>query len=95
MGLGALPRLPLPVEAPLWGARRVCRWCARADIGFRLSGGMDPQRLKEAALEAIRSKGPFEWTVYTDGTPGGNDHDSGAAAVLRKAPQTSLRGERY
>ena len=64
----------------------MCRWSARVDIGIQSSGGADPQRLKEAALEVIRLQGPFEWTIYTDGTPGGDNHDSGAAAVATQGP---------
>ena len=88
--LGDLPRLPLPAQAPPWSARKVCRWSTRADIGPNVGRSSSAQQLKDAALEAIRLQGPFEWTIYTDGTPGGDNHDSGAAAVVTKGPPDKL-----
>ena len=85
-GLGVLPRLPRPPAAPPWGIQKLKRWSTRADIGPEGSRGADTQILKTAALQSMTRQGPFEWTIYTDGTPGGDGHDSGAAAVVTRGP---------
>ena len=89
-GLGDLPRLPRPPAAPPWGTQKRGRWVTRADIGPDSSKGADDQQLKQAALDTMRQQGLFEWTIYTDGTPGGDDHDSGAAAVVTTGPPDKL-----
>ena len=86
-GLGDLPRLPIPPQTPPWGTREVRRWSTRTDmapVGSR--GERSRLQLREIAIEAIRLQGPFEWIIYTDGTPGGDNHDSGAAAVVTRGP---------
>ena len=46
--------------------------------------GNTGSQLRQVVLDAVGYQGSCEWTIYTDGTPGGADHDSGAAAVVTR-----------
>jgi len=46
--------------------------------------GLSSEELVKVVLEAVGCHGPFEWTIFSDGTPGGINHDSGSAAVVTR-----------
>ena len=58
-------------------------WSARAELSAGCNNFSSSQ-LREIALEVVGRLGPFEWIIYSDGTPGGMNHDSGAAAVVTR-----------
>jgi ribonuclease HI len=82
-GLGGFPRLNLPVQEPPWLCPVERRWSVRADMSVNTRDLTSPQ-LFEVALEEVGCHGPFEFTIYSDGTPGDMRHDSGAAAVVTR-----------
>ena len=83
-------RAPFPQPKPPWGGEPVRRWIALTDTRPSAAACPTEEKRREAAVAHIEAIGPFEWSIYTDGTPGGIGEDSGAAAVICGGPPDSI-----
>jgi ribonuclease HI len=90
LGLSNLPRAPFPLLRPPWGGARTRRWTACADIRPCFAAGAPADQRRKMTIDHIKARGPYEWSIYTDGTPGDFGRDSGAAAVVCTGPPDGI-----
>ena len=60
-------------------------WSTRTDVAVNCRD-LSCAQLREAVTDVVGCHGPFEGTIYSDGLPGGTEHESGAAAVITRRP---------
>ena len=80
-GLGDLVRLPLPSPDPPWLHSKREMWRIGKMLPINKAKLTNTQQ-RSVVCDSIGGQGPFEYTMYSDGTPWGKDHDSGAATVV-------------
>ena len=90
LGLNELHRAPFPVPKPPWEAPMVGRWVVHADLNQSFHLCSTSEEKLTSTVAHLKDIGPFSTSIYTDGSPGENGKDGGAAAVICSGPPDNM-----